>query len=51
MLKEGVRRGMPQRNPYKEALRGIKFAIQYYVLFLQFFSVLCTLSLGSIFNS
>lgn len=51
MLKEGVRRGMPQRKPYKEALRGKKFVMQYYIFFLQFFSVLCTLSLGSIFNS
>jgi hypothetical protein len=25
--------------------------MQYYIFFLQFFSVLCTLSLGSIFNS
>jgi hypothetical protein len=24
---------MPQRNPYKEALRGIKFVIQYYIFF------------------
>jgi hypothetical protein len=29
MLKEGVRRGIFWRNPYKEALRGIK--IQVYV--------------------
>ena len=46
MLKEGVRRGMPQRNPYKEALRGVMFVIQYYIYF--FFYVLCTFSLASI---
>ena len=51
MLKEGVRRGMPQRNPYKEALRGTKFVIQYYIFFCSFFSVLYKLSLGSVFNS